>query len=340
VIKLRATALFTLLVLLTIGVRAQENAPLELLQKIPIPGLKDGDFDHFAVDLPGQRLFLTAEMNAAVEVFDLRTNKLIHTISDVKTPHSMVYRDDLKKLFVVDGGAPGVKVYDADSYKLIETIELLPDADSMAYDSSTKYMYIVNGGDDSHMSYSNLSIFDTTTAKKLGDIKIDSDKVEALTLEMSGPRLFIDITGKDVVGVIDREKRTVIATWPTVQAGKHLVAMAFDEPDHRLFVTTRDPGKLVVLDSNSGKIVTSVPCVGLNDDMVYDSESKRIYVAGSEFVDVFQQNDADHYARIGHIPGAFRAKTAILVPQLKRYYLAVPHHGTHEAEVRVYKVLP
>jgi hypothetical protein len=132
----------------------------------------------------------------------------------------------------------------------------------------------------------------------------------------------------------------VITTWPTAQAGKHLVAMAFDEPDHRLFVTSRDPGKLIVLDSDSGKIVMSAPCVGTNDDMAYDSESKRIYIAGSGFVDVFQQNDADHYSRIGHVPSAFRAKTAILVPQLKRYYLAVPHHGTHEAEVRVYKILP
>src|ERR1700738_5462389 len=87
--------------------QSQVDEPLKLIQTIPLPGLKDGDFDHFAVDLPGQRLFLTAEMNAAVEVFDLGTNKLIHTISDVKTPHSMVYRGDLKKLFVVDGGAGG-----------------------------------------------------------------------------------------------------------------------------------------------------------------------------------------------------------------------------------------
>jgi DNA-binding beta-propeller fold protein YncE len=201
-------------------------------------------------------------------------------------------------------------------------------------------MYIVNGGDDAHMTYSLMSVVDTTAAKKLADIKIDSDKVEALTLEKSGSRLFVDITGKDAVGVIDREKRTVTTTWPTAKAGKHLVAMAFDEADHRLFVTSREPGKLIVLDSDSGKVVTSIPCVALNDDMVYDSGSKRIYIAGSEFIDVFQENDADHYAQIGHIPGAFRAKTALLVPELKRYYLAVPHHGAKEAEVRVYKVLP
>ena len=90
--KLRGTTLVSAFILLAIGARAQAKAPLALLQSIPLPGLKDGDFDHFAVDLEGHRLFLAAEDNAAVEVFDLRTNKLIHTISDVEEPHSMVYR--------------------------------------------------------------------------------------------------------------------------------------------------------------------------------------------------------------------------------------------------------
>jgi hypothetical protein len=44
-------------------------------------------------------------------VFDLSTNELIHTISDLKAPHSMVCRTDLKKLFVVDGDAAEVKIY-------------------------------------------------------------------------------------------------------------------------------------------------------------------------------------------------------------------------------------
>ena len=50
--------------------------------------------------------------------------------------------------------------------------------------------------------------------------------------------------------------------------------------------------------------------------------------------------DADHYDRVGHIPTSFRAKTGVLVPQLKRYYLAVPHHDKQLAELRVYEVLP
>jgi hypothetical protein len=97
---------------------------------------------------------------------------------------------------------------------------------------------------------------------------------------------------------------------------------------------------LVVLDSDSGKVIADLPAVGLVDDMAYDAKNKRIYLAGDGFVDVFEQKDTDHYSLLAHVPGSFRAKTAILVPELNRYYLAVPHHDGKEAEVRVYDVQP
>jgi hypothetical protein len=140
--------------------------------------------------------------------------------------------------------------------------------------------------------------------------------------------------------VFDRDKRTLVATWPLAQEAKKPTAIALDESGHRLFVGTRDPGKLVVLDTASGKIVSSTPAAAMVDDMAYDSASKRIYFAGTLFLEVFLQRDADHYDRVGHVPTAFRAKTAILVPELNRYYLGVPHHENQTAEVRVYNVLP
>ena len=338
--KLRMKALVTVLIASAIGAWGQAKAPLVLLQSIPLPALHDGDFDHFAVDLAGHRLFLTAEKNAAVEVFDLQTNKLIHTLTDIDEPHSMIYRADLKKLFVIDGGAAEVKIYQGDTYKRLGAIKLEDDADSMAYDPSTKYLYVVNGGKGAKMAYCLISIVDTTTDKKLADIKIDSESVEALALEKSGPRMFVNITGKDAVGVIDREKRTVIATWPIGQEGKHNVAMAFDDAAHRLFISTNNPERLIVLNSDSGAIVASLPCGHMVDDLAYDAKSKRIYVTGSDFVDVFHQKDADHYEQVGQVASAFRAKTAILIPELNRYYLAVPRHEDKVAEVRVFEVQP
>jgi DNA-binding beta-propeller fold protein YncE len=325
---------------LAVSSKAQEKLPLKLVDTIPLPGLKDGDFDHFTPDVDGHRIFLTAEANGKVQVFDTNTNKLIHTIEDLKAPHAILYRNDLKKLFIVDGDDSAIKVYDSDSYQMTAQIKLSIDADSIAYDPATKYVYVVNGGREAHTPYSLISVVDTSTSKKLRDIKINSNHVEAIVLEKSGPRMFLNITGLNAVGVLDRNKSALQATWPLPAEDKQNVAMTSDEANHRLFVVTRNPGKLVVLDSNSGKVIADLPSVNLVDDISYDAEVKRIYLAGDQFVDVFEQKDPDHYALVAKVPGSFRAKTGTIVPEWNRYYLAVPHHENHDAEVRVYEVQP
>jgi DNA-binding beta-propeller fold protein YncE len=329
-----------LFVTLAVSLNAKDEVPLKLVEAIPLPGLKDGDFDHFAADVDGHRLFLTAEENGKVLVLDSSSNKLIRTIEGAKAPHAILYRNDLNKLFVVEGDASAVKVYDSNSYQPVDEIKVSIDADSIAYDQNTKYMYVVNGGREAHTAFSLISVIDTNTSKKLRDIKIDSNRVEAIVLEKSGSRLFCNITGKNAVGVLDRTKSILTATWPLPAAYKQNVAMAFDEANHRLFVVTRNPGRLIVLNSDNGKTITSLPAVGLVDDMSYDAKQKRIYLAGDQFVDVFEQMDPDHYVLLARVPGSFRAKTAILVPELNRYYLAVPHHGGKDAEVRVYDTQP
>src|SRR5712691_13109260 len=175
-----------LLLLLGVTVKGQDGAPLKLVHTIPLPGLKDGDFDHFAPDVDGHRLFLTAEENGKVQVLDTNTNKLIHTIEDLKAPHAILYLQDLKKLFIVEGDASAVRVYDSDSYQAVGEIKVSIDADSIAYDPATNYLYVVNGGREAHTPYSLISVIDTNTMKKLRDIKIDSNHVEAIVLEKSG----------------------------------------------------------------------------------------------------------------------------------------------------------
>jgi DNA-binding beta-propeller fold protein YncE len=330
---------------LTIGLvpfalMAQEQAPLKLVDTIALPELKDGDFDHFAVDLEGHRLFLNAEENGKVLVFDTSTNKLIHTIADLKAPHSAVYRSDSRKLFVVDGDDSAVKIYNGDSYQLTGQVKLAIDADSMAYDSDTGYLYVVNGGRAAHTQFSYISVIDTNAARNIKNIRIDSNQVEAISLEKSGPRLFCNITGKDAVEILDRTNGTLVTTWPLPPGDKRNVAVALDETNHRLFVVTADPALLIVLNSNDGKLVTSLPAVAKVDDMAYDPGQKRIYISGDQFIEVFQQRDANTYTLLAKIPGTFRAKTALLVPELNRYYLAVPKHGAKSAEVRVYEVQP
>jgi hypothetical protein len=199
-------ALCTVAVLMPLLSFAQSKEPLKQVATIPLPGLKDGDFDHLTPDVDGHRLFVTDEENEKVDILDTNANKRIHTMEDVKAPHAILFRKDLKKLFVVEGDASAVKIYDSDNFKLSGEVKVTIDADSIAYDPATFYLYVVNGGREAKTPYSLISVIDTNNQKKLRDIKIPNNHVEAITLEKSGPRMFINITGKSAVGVMDRNK--------------------------------------------------------------------------------------------------------------------------------------
>lgn len=338
--SLAALLFCTALSLLATNSDGQVPQPLKLDQTITLPGLKDGDFDHSTVDVASQRLFIAAEENSAVAVVDLRTSTMIHTITETKAPHSLAYDPDSKKLFVVDDGGPNqVEIFDGTSYQLLGTIPMEAHADASIYDSANKRLYVGNGGKQAKEDYCLISVIDTRTGKKVADIKVDSNRVEAMALEKSGSRLFVNLYAKSAVAVIDRSKREVIATWSVAQEGKNNGPMAFDEKDHRLFVLDRDPGKVVVLDSDSGKIITTLPCVGNYDDAIYDEQSERLYLVGVPFLKVFQKAEGDRYDTLGQIPTAFHAETGIFLPDKNQLYLVVPHHGEAEAVVQVYGVV-
>jgi DNA-binding beta-propeller fold protein YncE len=338
---------------------AQENAPLRLIQRIPAPGVR-GTWDHFGVDLPGNRLFLAAtgtsphsspaglppfqqvHQEGLVEVFDLNTNKLIHTITGLAQAHSFTFRPDINKIFVVDGDASEVKVYAYDSYKLTGHIQLSIDADVARYDPDTKLMYVVNGGREAHTPYCLLSVIDTDKDQKLADIKFDVNRLEGFQMERTGPRLFINMTGGNEIGVFDRQKRALNATWP-ITGAKTIVPMALDEDDHRLIVAARAPSTILVFDTDTGKQVATLPSAADSDDIFYDRTHKRIYnVCEEGFVVVYEQRSPDDYKFVANVPTRPFAKNGVLVPELNRLYVAAPQPREKDepAEVLVYELLP
>src|SRR6267143_3505033 len=249
--KKRYSVLVVILGVFAAEAQCQVAAPIKLIQTYELPADVKGNFDHFGIDLEGGRLFATPEGYHAVVVFDLKTGKLVHKIDGIGKPHAVLYREDLKRVYVTDGDAGDLKVFDGTTYKLVSSVKLLEDADSIGYDPVTKYMYIDNGGGDVHQTYSMLSGIDTTAGKKLADIKIDGETLEAMALEKSGPKIYVNNKAKNQVDVIDRYKREVLASWP-VTKGKTNVAIAFDETNHRLFVACRS-GQIVVFDTQTGK---------------------------------------------------------------------------------------
>jgi DNA-binding beta-propeller fold protein YncE len=330
--------LILMAVFMAVGILAQGqgSAPLKLIQTFTLPAEVKGHFDHFEIDLKGNRLFATPEDYKAVLVFDVKTGKLIHTICGIGRPHAVLYREDLNRIYVTDGDAGDLKIFDATTYALLSSVKLLEDADSIGYDPATKYLYIDNGGGDVHQTYSMFSVVDTTAGKKVADIKIDGDTLEAMALETSNPKIYVNNKAKNQVDVVDRRKRGLIASWPVTKC-KGNVAMGFDEANHRLFVACRT-GDMVVLDTQTGKELSVLPITKGVDDVTYDPASKRVYAAGDGSADVYLQNGPDDYKLLGKVPTGPVGRTARLVPELNLYFVAVPQHETTNAEILVFEV--
>ena len=316
--------------------RCRAASPLELVQTIPMPGIT-GNFDQFGVDVKGGRLFVTPLAHKSVEVVDLKAGKVIHSITGIEKAHAALYREDLNELFVTDGPDGTLKIFRGDNYELVKAVKPLLAPDGILYDPDTHYLYIVTGGDNAKLDYSLIAIVDTDKGEHLGDIRIEGDTVEEMRLEKSSRRLFAVNRPNNRIEVVDREKRAVLTSW-SLTLGKTPVGLAFDEANHRLFVGCRSQ-MMVVLDSTSGKEITSLPISKGVDGMVFDPASRRIYSeANSGAIDVFEEADPDHYRSLSTISIGTPAKPGLLVPELRRYYVAVPQHDNTDAGVQVYEV--
>ena len=319
------------------GVSAQQPAPpagakppLLLVQRIPLPNVK-GRMDHLGIDIEGNRLFAAAlgDNQNTVEVIDLHAGKRVSTIRGQSKPQGVFYSADFKRLFVSNGGDGTYKIFRGDDLTLIDSVTLGTNPNHVGYDPATKYLYV--GFRDA--KFGHLAIIDTPTGRNIGDIKTDA-LPGGIKIESAGPRIFVTLFGANKLGVVDRNKREQIATWPLAHP---VSALALDEARHRLFAGGRNPPKLVVLDTNSGKQITELDTVSGIDDLWYDAVRKRIYASGTDGIAVYDQKDADQYTPMVKVGIAPNAATSIWVPTLSRLFVSAPKVGNGDAAILVYE---
>jgi len=243
----------------------------------------------------------------------------------------VVFVGEFNKLFVANGTDGKLRIYDGDSFKLLNSVDIGEDADNVRYDPAEKKIYVAFGGDEG----GGIAALDAATGKRLEDVaKLDAHP-ESFQIATSKPVIYANIATKAKVVLIDRNTHKV-TDWP-LKSGKSNYPMALDEADHRIFVVTRRPAKLVVIDTETGATVASVPCVNDADDVYYDTGRKRIYVPGGEgFLSVIQQTDADHYQALARIPTTIGARTGLWYEKRDRFYLAVPASSKEGAALWVY----
>src|SRR5258708_1964077 len=348
---------------------------LGLVETIPLPG--DGYMDHLTIDIKGQRIFISGEAEKTLITVDLRAGKVVHVTKGLPAmPKKPFYLPETNEVWVTLTDSSVVAI-SGTTYEVIKTVPLSgfgdPNrgADNGAYDPATHLIYACvevfedfGGSGDHGSNNASLDIVDTRTAKLVGSIKLPGGDPAGIAIEPSGKRLYVAmgdiVDGESHVAVIDLEKRAVIAQWP-ITGGPVPHTAAVDAAHHRLFVGSRtiahtgniggghqhEPGKLVVMDTESGKVVQVLDSIGGADDLQFDAPTQRIYFMGTTgTVAVFKENDANHFELLGKVPTGAISKTGLWVPELKRFYSAVPRHyvitarhGTQDLEPDLLKEL-
>lgn len=347
--KLSAVSFWATLLFLPVLASGQANPVLVLKTRIGLANV-DGRMDHLGVDLKGQRLFATAIDNHTVEVVDLRTGGQVHTIGDLNRPQAVYYDPSTNQLFIPCGGDGAVKIFDGTTFRLLQTVNLSSDADNVRYDARSKRVLVGYGGEKFLFGKvvrgegeGGLALLDST-GKKTGEIAIDAHP-ESFQLEKSGTRVFINVPDRHEIQVADLAKHSVVAHWAV--SCEDNFPMTLDDSHHRLFVACRNPANILVFDTTSGKSVASLEAAS-SDDIFYDANKGRIYLlgqttesdpraAGRGFINVFQQDDADHYAKIADYPTGSGAWTGFFVPEWGELFVATRRQGSLSAEILVYE---
>src|ERR1700688_4174447 len=314
---------------------------MRLVETIPIP--TEGYMDHLTYDLKNQHLFLSAENNKEIVVVDMKAGKVIHVTKVGGNPRKPYFDQGSNELWV-DLGDNTVVAVNGTTFEVEKTIELTGgkdapgrDPDNGAFDAAKGLYYVAVRTRTEGVKEGSIEIIDTKAAKLVGSIRMDGQEPAGIALDPAANRLYAGmgdiVNGESVVKVVDIAKRAIVDVWSTSGGPQPHVA-GLDVAHHRLFMGSRlggghnvDPGKLVIINTDTGKVVQTLDATGGGDEIFFDTPSQRIYFSGSTgTLAVFYEDDRDHFRLLGKVPTGAIAKSGIWIPELKRYYAAVPKH--------------
>jgi hypothetical protein len=302
-----------------------ENNMLKLTAQIALPDVR-GRIDHISCDAIHHLAFVAALGNNTIEVVNINTKTVVHTIKGLHEPQGIAYIPSLERLVVANGNNGACIFLNATNYSLLNTIDLQDDADNIRYDAETNLIYVGygNGG---------IAIIDAATMKQINSIKLEGHP-ESFQLSKKQNRLFINVPDANEIEVADLSSHLIVAKWKNTNASSNF-PMALDEGHNRLFVGCRNPAKLRMINTTTGKDIQSITCSQDADDVFYNTADSLVFVsAGKGFIDVFKAGK--ELQHIHHIETSSGARTSLLLPAEKKLLLAVPARGSNSAALWIY----
>lgn len=212
----------------------------------------EGGWDYVTVDSANHRLFVTRSTHT--QVIDTLSGKVLADIPGQIRSHGVALVPAVNRGFITDGGGSGaILVFNLKTYAVLGKLATIPDSDGIIYDPGTN-LVLASSGDGNK-----LMVFHPDIDPNNGKVDyIDLGGAPEFIAADGHGKAYVNLANKDLLAVVDLRSRKVIARWPTAPGG-HPTGLAINAKAHRLFIGCRKPARLVVMNTDNGKIVDSIP---------------------------------------------------------------------------------
>ena len=287
-----ATAVF-------VAVPAFAQREFKVTDRVKLGG--EGFWDYLTYDDEGQRLFITRGTH--VVVVDTKTLKVAGDIPDLAAIHGVALAPEFNRGFISNGGNSTVTVFDLKTLAKLDSVKVGERPDAILFDPYSKHVFSFNArGQDS-------TVIDAATSKMLGSIPFGS-RPEFAVSDLKG-KLYLTLEEKGQIAVIDVNKQSVLNNWPTAPC-EGPSAMAFDIEHHRLF-TGCDKKMMAVMDSDSGRVIATVPIGEGVDAARFNPKTNEIFMScGEGVLTIIHEDTPDRYTVRQNLPTAKGARTMAL----------------------------
>lgn len=286
----------------------------KVIQKIPLEG--DGFWDYLNADDATGMLYVSH--GKMVHVVDMKTGKSVATITDVNGVHGIAIAPEFNKGFISNGTDNNVTVFNTKDFSVIEKVDVTgKNPDAILYEPLTKTIITWNGRS------SNATVIDAKTDKVIQTIDL-AGKPEAAVSDGKG-KVFVNIEDKSEISMINVKTWKVEQSW-SISPGEEPSGLALDNENHRLFSATDK--LMVVLDAETGKVITTLPTGGRVDGAGFDPGLKRAYSScGEGELTVIQEGNANSFKVLANVPLQPGARTISVSAKTHRIYLPTAEFG-------------
>jgi DNA-binding beta-propeller fold protein YncE len=274
-------------------------------------------FDYVTVDSATRRVYLSH--GTEIKVLDADTGALVGNITGLKQDHGVAVAAEFGRGFISDGAQGKVIIFDLKSLKVTGEAVADKDADCVIYDPFSKRVFVMDG--DPH----NSTVIDAKTGSVVG--KIDLGGGPEFAVADGKGTVYINLEDKSELVAVDSTSMKIKSRWPLAPAGAP-TALAIDVPHHRLFSAGRNPQMMVVLDSDTGKVIQSFPITSGVDAAAFDPDSALIFVSTRDgVVHVYHEDSPDKFSEVETVKTEYGAKTMGLDTKTHNLFLTTADFG-------------